>query len=59
MPSNEEWDPSKPLEDNELEEEVQQKAKAKARLEHLTQEQLKKLQKGQSTAKKKSILGSL
>jgi trans-2-enoyl-CoA reductase len=59
MGSSEEWDPSKPLDDKELEEEVQQKARAKARLEHLTQEQLDKLKKGQSTAKKRSILGNL
>jgi hypothetical protein len=40
-----EWDPSQPLEDEEEEETVSKTAKARARLQFLQGEELKKLEK--------------
>ena len=44
MPT-EEWDPSKPLEDKDLEEEAQSRAKQRARLKYLEDENLAKIKK--------------
>lgn len=44
MPEDE-WDPSKPLDDKEEEEEVRKTARARARLKHLESEELAKLDK--------------
>lgn len=46
------WDPSKPLEDEEEEETVQKTAKARARLDYLKEQNLKKIKK----EKKKGFL---
>lgn len=45
MPKEDDWDPTKPLADEEDEAEVQRKANARARLDHLVEEAKKKVKK--------------
>ena len=49
--ANEEWNPSKPLENKEDEDEAQRRAKAKARVDFLVEENRKKV----LPAKKKGL----
>ena len=44
-PTEKEWDPTQELDDKELEEEVQSKSKARARLDYLVEQNKAKIKK--------------